>query len=55
MNQASHRLLAVVGCRRLQLLVQFLDDALLVRQSMFEIVHSLLVYVGVERHLGQQL
>jgi len=55
MNQVGHGLLAVVGPRRLEFLVQRLDDALLVGQSLFEVVDSLLVNVGVERDLGQQL
>jgi len=55
MNQTRHRFFAVVRRRRLQFVVERLDDALLVRQSLFEVGHSLVMYVGVERDLRQQL
>ena len=55
MNHARHSFFAVVRRRTLQFLVESLDDALMVRESLFQVVHSLLVYVGVERDLAQQL
>jgi len=54
-NHTRHRFFAVVRRGTLQFLIEHLDDALMVRESLFKVVHSLLVNVGVERDLAQQL
>jgi len=54
-DEVRHGFLAVVARRRSQLIVERLDDALLVGQTLLEVADSLLVDVGVECQLGRQL
>jgi len=55
MYQTRHSFFAVAGRHGFQFLVQRLDDVLLVCQSLLEVADSLLVHVGVERDLVEQL